>query len=102
MGLKPLNRKIAGRRILGRLLIDYRKMQGLQLRDVANALDMDEAFLYRIEHGKARVPEDKLGEIINVYKIRNDSIKLKIINQYLETELPYVWKLYKTLTTNKK
>jgi transcriptional regulator with XRE-family HTH domain len=54
---------------LGDLIRNYRLNKGLGLLDVAKACDCSVQFVSNIEHGRAPLPWDKVGQLASVLKI---------------------------------
>jgi transcriptional regulator with XRE-family HTH domain len=57
---------------LGQRLRDKRELLGIRGSEVAKALDMSVQFLSAAEHGKKKLPEDKLGALISRYEVDAD------------------------------
>jgi transcriptional regulator with XRE-family HTH domain len=60
---------------LGRRLRDKRELVGLRGSDIAKSLDMSVQFLSAVEHGKKKMPEDKLAGLIDKYEVDADEAK---------------------------
>lgn len=72
---------------LGRTIKDLRTQQGLPLRKVAAFLDIDQAILSKIEHGKRQATREQVEKLAQYFKVDPEELLLMWLSDRIVCEI---------------
>lgn len=55
----------SSRKIIGRIIKRFRKKKGLTLNELADKLDVDRQYIWKLENGKKNISPDYLDKVID-------------------------------------